>query len=337
MILITGGAGYIGSHCVVELVRAGYQCVVLDNLSNSSDKVIARLNTLCGDVVKFVNADVRDRETLDRIFREHPCSGVVHLAGLKSVNESIEQPLDYFDNNVNGMLVVLQAMHAAGVKRFIFSSSATVYGDPESVPIVESAPLRVTNPYGRSKLMCEEILRDLSVAEPDWEIATLRYFNPVGAHESGMLGESPLGVPNNLMPIITQVAIGRREKVSIFGNDYPTPDGTGVRDFIHVVDLALGHVAALLYLQKHQKSVTVNLGTGKGISVKEMIDAFQRVTGVKVAHETVARRPGDIASCYADPSLAQELMGWRAERELDQMCSDSWRWQSMNPRGYVDE
>ena len=337
MILVTGGAGYIGSHCVVELVRAGYQCVVLDNLSNSSDKVIARLNALCGSTVKFINADVRDRETLHRIFREHSYSGVVHLAGLKSVNESIEQPLDYFDNNVNGLLVVLQAMQAAGVKRFVFSSSATVYGDPERVPIVESARLSVTNPYGRSKLMCEEILRDLVVAEPDWEIATLRYFNPVGAHESGMLGESPAGVPNNLMPLITQVAIGRREKISIFGNDYPTPDGTGVRDFIHVVDLALGHVAALRYLQKHQKSATVNLGTGKGISVKEMIDAFQRVTGVKVAHETAARRPGDIASCYADPALAWELLDWRAERTLDEMCRDSWRWQSMNPHGYMDE
>jgi UDP-glucose 4-epimerase len=337
MILVTGGAGYIGSHCVVELARAGYECVVLDNLSNSSDKVIGRLNTLGGGAVKFINADVRDREALDRIFREHACSGVIHLAGLKSVNESIEQPLEYFDNNVNGMLVVLNAMRAAGIKRFIFSSSATVYGDPDSVPIQESAPLRVTNPYGRSKLMCEEILRDLSVAEPDWEIATLRYFNPVGAHESGMLGESPEGIPNNLMPVITQVAVGRREKVSVFGNDYPTPDGTGVRDFIHVVDLALGHVAALRYLQKHHKSVTVNLGTGKGISVKEMIDAFQRVTGVKVAHDTVARRPGDIASCYADPSLAQELMGWRAERTLDEMCRDSWRWQSMNPHGYGDE
>lgn len=337
MILVTGGAGYIGSHCVVELVRAGYQCVVLDNLSNSSDKVIARLNALCGSTVKFINADVRDRETLDRIFREHAFSGVVHLAGLKSVNESIEQPLDYFDNNVNGMLVVLKAMHAAGVKRFIFSSSATVYGDPDSVPIPETAPLRVTNPYGRSKLMCEEILRDLTVAQPDWEIATLRYFNPVGAHESGMLGESPAGVPNNLMPLITQVAIGRREKISIFGNDYPTPDGTGVRDFIHVVDLALGHVAALRYLQEHQKSTTVNLGTGKGISVKEMIDAFQRVTGAKVAHDTVARRPGDIASCYANPALAGELLGWRAEKTLDEMCRDSWRWQSMNPHGYVDE
>lgn len=337
MILVTGGAGYIGSHCVVELARAGIECVVLDNLSNSSEKVIGRLNTLGGCAVKFINGDVRDREALDRIFRENACSGVIHLAGLKSVNESIEQPLDYFDNNVNGMLVVLKAMRAAEIKRFIFSSSATVYGDPDSVPIKENAPLRVTNPYGRSKLMCEEILRDLIVAEPDWEIATLRYFNPVGAHESGMLGESPEGIPNNLMPVITQVAVGRREKVSIFGNDYPTPDGTGVRDFIHVVDLALGHVAALRYLQKQHKSVTANLGTGRGISVKEMIDAFQRVTGVKVAHDTVPRRPGDIASCYADPSLAQELMGWRAEKTLDEMCRDSWRWQSMNPHGYVDE
>lgn len=335
MILIAGGAGYIGSHCVVELARAGYRCVILDNLSNSSEIVIERLRTLCGDAIQFVRGDVRDREVLDRIFRMNSCSGVVNLAGFKSVNESIEKPLDYFDNNVNGMLVVLQAMKAAGVKRFIFSSSATVYGDPDAVPIVESAALRVTNPYGRSKLMCEDILRDLAVAEPDWQIATLRYFNPVGAHESGLLGESPSGVPNNLMPIITQVAVGRRQKVSIFGNDYPTPDGTGVRDYIHVVDLALGHVAALRYLEEHQKSATVNLGTGKGVSVKEIIEAFERVTGVPVPHEFAARRPGDIASCYADPSLARDLMGWQAEKGLDDMCRDSWRWQSMNPQGYL--
>jgi UDP-glucose 4-epimerase len=334
MILITGGAGYIGSHCVVELVEAGYDILVLDNLCNSSDKVVQRLETICGKPIALINADARNRVALDRIFQAHPIAAVMHFAGLKAVGESVAKPLDYFDNNVGSMLTVLHAMRAANVKRFVFSSSATVYGDPQSVPIKETFSLQATNPYGRSKLMCEDILRDLLIAEPDWQIGILRYFNPVGAHESGLIGEAPNGVPNNLMPFITQVAVGKRDHLPIFGSDYPTPDGTGVRDYIHVVDLAKGHLVALRYLEKSQQSVTVNLGTGQGVSVLDMVNAFQRVTGVPIPHRSVARRPGDIASCYADASLAQQLFDWRAERDMEAMCRDAWRWQSMNPDGY---
>ncbi|MGZ3253497.1 MAG: UDP-glucose 4-epimerase GalE, partial [Burkholderiaceae bacterium] len=278
-ILVTGGMGYIGSHTVVELIEAGYDVVILDNLHNSSEKVLARLEAICKRPIPFVKADARDRAALDRLFSEHQIASVIHFAGMKAVGESVEKPLEYFDNNLNSTLTVLQAMRAAGVKRFIFSSSATVYGDPASVPIKEDFPLQVTNPYGRTKLMCEEILRDLMVAEPDWQIAILRYFNPVGAHESGTIGESPNGIPNNLMPFITQVAVGKREKLSIYGKDYQTPDGTGVRDYIHVFDLARGHVAALRYMEKQGQSLTVNLGTGNGISVRNMMEAFQEVSG----------------------------------------------------------
>jgi UDP-glucose 4-epimerase len=333
-ILVTGGMGYIGSHTVIELIAAGYDVIILDNLHNSSEKVLDRVQTICKQTIPFVKADARDRATLDRLFKEHKISSVIHFAGLKAVGESVEMPLEYFDNNLNSTLTLLQAMRAAGVKSFVFSSSATVYGDPASVPISENFPLSVTNPYGRTKLMCEEIIRDLLVAEPDWNIATLRYFNPVGAHESGTIGESPNGIPNNLMPYITQVAVGKREKLSIYGNDYQTPDGTGVRDYIHVVDLAKGHVAALRYMEKQGKSLTVNLGTGNGISVRQMVEAFQKVTGVPIPHQYVARRPGDVMSCYASPKLAETLLGWRAEKDVEAMCRDSWRWQSMNPNGF---
>lgn len=333
-ILVTGGMGYIGSHTVVELIESGYDVVILDNLHNSSVKVLARLETICKRPITFINADARDRAALDRLFKEYQISSVIHFAGMKAVGESVEKPLEYFDNNLNSTLTVLQAMRAAGIKRFIFSSSATVYGDPASVPIREDFPLHVTNPYGRTKLMCEEILRDLMVAEPDWQIALLRYFNPVGAHESGLIGESPNGIPNNLMPYITQVAVGKREKLSIYGNDYQTPDGTGVRDYIHVIDLAKGHVAALRYMEKERQSLTVNLGTGNGISVRQMMEAFQEVTGITIAHQYVGRRPGDVMSCYASPELAKKLLGWRAEKDVLAMCRDSWRWQSMNPNGF---
>jgi len=333
-ILVTGGMGYIGSHTVIELIEAGYDVVILDNLNNSSEKVLPRLEKICKQPIPFVKADARDRTALDKVFREHKISSVIHFAGLKAVGESVEKPLEYFDNNLNSTLTLLQAMRAADVKRFVFSSSATVYGDPHTVPIREDFPLSVTNPYGRTKLMCEEILWDLLVAEPDWQIAILRYFNPVGAHESGMIGEAPNGIPNNLVPYITQVAVGKREKLSIYGNDYATPDGTGVRDYIHVVDLAKGHVASLRYMEQQGKSMTVNLGTGNGISVREMVEAFQQVNGITIPHQYVARRPGDVMSCYADPALAQSLLGWRAEKDVFAMCRDSWRWQSMNPDGF---
>ncbi|GAC1611288.1 MAG: UDP-glucose 4-epimerase GalE [Aquirhabdus sp.] len=333
-ILVTGGMGYIGSHTVVELVAAGYDLVILDNLINSSPKVLARLENICGRTIPFVNADARDRAALDRVFQEHQISSVIHFAGLKAVGESVAKPLEYFDNNINSTLTVLQAMRAANIKRFVFSSSATVYGNPHSVPIKENFPLQVTNPYGRTKLMCEEILRDLLTAEPDWHIATLRYFNPVGAHASGLIGEAPNGVPNNLMPYITQVAVGKREKLSIFGKDYPTPDGTGVRDYIHVVDLAAGHVAALRYIEDQKQSITANLGTGEGVSVRELVDTFQRATGIKIAHHYAERRPGDVESCYSDPSLAETFLGWRAKKDVIAMCTDSWHWQSMNPNGF---
>ncbi|CAN5451600.1 UDP-glucose 4-epimerase GalE [soil metagenome] len=333
-ILVTGGMGYIGSHTVVELINAGYEVVILDNLHNSDEKVLARLEKICKTPITFVKADARDRNALDRLFQEHKIQSVIHFAGLKAVGESVAMPLEYFDNNLNSTLTVLQAMRAAGVKSFVFSSSATVYGDPASVPIREDFPLQVTNPYGRTKLMCEEILRDLMVAEPDWRIAILRYFNPVGAHESGTIGEAPNGIPNNLMPYITQVAVGKREKLSIYGNDYQTPDGTGVRDYIHVVDLAKGHIAALRYMEKQGQSLTVNLGTGNGISVRTMMEAFEEANGIPIPHQYVARRPGDVMSCYASPALAQSLLGWRAEKDVVAMCKDSWRWQSMNPEGF---
>lgn len=333
-ILVTGGAGYIGSHTVVELLNAGHQVIIVDNLCNSSIAVLDRIKKLAHPQFKFVQADVRDGAALDRLFAEQPIDGVIHFAGLKAVGESVSQPLRYFDNNVGSTLALLKAMDRAGVRRIVFSSSATVYGDPQQVPITEDSRLQVTNPYGRTKLMCEDILRDLQVSDPRWQVAILRYFNPVGAHISGLIGEHPNGIPNNLMPFITQVAVGQREFLSIFGRDYPTPDGTGVRDYIHVVDLAQGHLAALHYLQTQQTSITVNLGTGQGVSVQELADTFARVTGVPVPYRFVDRRPGDVAACYADTTRAREALGWQAQLGVERMCQDAWRWQSQNPKGY---
>jgi UDP-glucose 4-epimerase len=333
-ILITGGAGYIGSHTAVELMNAGHHVVIVDNLCNSSRKVLERIQNLAGANFSFIEADVRNASALDQIFKEHTIEGDIHFAGLKAVGESVAQPVRYFDNNIGSPLVLLQAMDRAYVRRIVFSSSATVYGDPEQVPITESSKLQVTNPYGRTKLMCEDILRDLQASDPRWTVAILRYFNPVGAHISGTIGEHPNGIPNNLMPFITQVAVGKREYLSIFGNDYSTPDGTGVRDYIHVVDLAQGHLAALNYLQNKQQSITVNLGTGQGVSVKELADTFSKVTGVPVPYKFVDRRPGDVAACYANTQLAEQELGWKAQLGVERMCQDAWRWQSQNPNGY---
>jgi UDP-glucose 4-epimerase len=333
-ILITGGAGYIGSHTAVELLNAGYEVVIVDNLCNSSIKVVDHIETLGGHGFSFIQADVRDGLALDRIFSEHNICSVIHFAGHKSVSESVAQPLQYFDNNVGSTLTLLKAMERANVRRIVFSSSATVYGAPETVPVTEFCRLLVTNPYGRTKLMCEEILRDLQASDARWHVAILRYFNPVGAHPSGLIGDNPNGPPNNLMPFITQVAVGKRKLLSIFGNDYPTPDGTGVRDYIHVVDLALGHLAALQFLQQKQASITVNLGTGKGMSVKELVYTFGKVTGMAIPYEFLDRRPGDVAVCYADTDFAKQSLGWKALLGVDRMCVDSLRWQLNNPEGY---
>jgi UDP-glucose 4-epimerase len=333
-ILVTGGAGYIGSHTCVELLQAGHEVVVVDNLCNSSSAAIGRIERIAGRKVAFHECDVRDAEALRGIFREHAIDAVLHFAGLKAVDESVAQPLRYYENNVGGTLALCEAMADAGVRQLVFSSSATVYGDPDAVPVREDHPLRPTNPYGRSKTMVEAILQDLFCSDPAWKIALLRYFNPVGAHESGLIGEDPGGVPNNLMPYIAQVAVGRREALNVHGNDYPTPDGTGVRDYIHVVDLARGHLAALEKLATTREVLTVNLGTGRGYSVLEMVEAFRKASGKEIPYRIVSRRPGDVASCYADPTLAARLLGWRAERGLDQMCRDVWHWQSMNPDGY---
>lgn len=336
-LLVTGGAGYIGSHTCVELLQAGHEVVIVDNLSNSSRAVIGRIERIAGREVAFHESDVRDAEALCGIFSEHGIDAVLHFAGLKAVDESVAQPLRYYENNVGGTLALCRAMADAGVRQLVFSSSATVYGDPDAVPVREDHPLRPTNPYGRSKAMAEEILQDLLRSDPVWKIALLRYFNPVGAHESGLIGEDPGGVPNNLMPYIAQVAVGRREALNVYGNDYPTLDGTGVRDYIHVVDLARGHLAALEKLATTSDVLTVNLGTGRGYSVLEMVEAFSKASGKEIPYRIVSRRPGDVASCYADPALAARLLGWRAERGLEQMCRDVWRWQSMNPDGYSDK
>jgi UDP-glucose 4-epimerase len=335
-ILVTGASGYIGSHTCVELLEAGYSVVALDNLSNSSLEALKRVEAITGQVVPFYDADVRDRAALDALLRAHRIDAAIHFAGLKAVGESVAQPLAYFENNVYGSITLLQALGSAGVKHFLFSSSATVYGDPESVPIQESARLSVTNPYGRSKLMVEQILEDLAKSDPAWAIACLRYFNPVGAHPSGLIGEDPRGIPNNLMPFVSQVAVGRRQRLSVFGNDYPTPDGTGVRDYIHVVDLARGHLAALKELFRSGCSFTTNLGTGNGYSVLDIVRAFEAASGRPVPYEIVARRPGDIAVCYADPSQAKQVLDWQAKKDLSDMCADHWRWQSMNPHGFQD-
>jgi UDP-glucose 4-epimerase len=333
-ILVTGASGYIGSHTCVELLQAGFDVVGLDNLSNSSREALARVEKISDRAVLFYEADVRDRAALDKILRVNAVDAVIHFAGLKAVGESVAEPLRYFENNVSGTVVLLQALSDADVKRFVFSSSATVYGDPESVPIGESAKLSTTNPYGRSKLMVEQILMDQMRADPAWQAGILRYFNPAGAHQSGMIGEDPKGIPNNLMPFVAQVAIGRHPKLSVFGNDYRTPDGTGVRDYIHVVDLARGHVAALDRLFSHAGGFTVNLGTGLGYSVLEVARAFEQASGRSIPYEVVPRRPGDIASCYASPAAAFELLGWRADKNLNDMCADHWRWQKNNPDGY---
>ncbi|EKE75360.1 UDP-galactose 4-epimerase [Gallaecimonas xiamenensis 3-C-1] len=336
MILVTGGAGYIGSHTVLELLQAGHEVLVLDNLSNSTEASLERVASLAGRQAYFVKGDVLDRQLLDQIFAQYPITSVVHFAGLKAVGESTEQPLRYYQNNVAGTLTLCEAMAEAGVFKLVFSSSATVYGDPAIVPITEAAPVgNTTNPYGTSKFMVERVLADLAKADERWAIAVLRYFNPVGAHESGLIGEDPNGIPNNLLPFISQVAVGRREQLSVFGNDYPTPDGTGVRDYIHVVDLALGHLKALDKLALQKGWQAYNLGTGNGYSVLEMVKAFEAASGREVPYRVVERRPGDIATCYADPAYAQEALGWQAERDLGTMMRDAWRWQSQNPNGYT--
>ncbi len=327
-ILVTGGTGFIGSHTCISLLEAGHDVLILDNMSNSDASVVQRIEQICGRKPAFVEGDIRDKALLEKIFSTNSISAVLHFAGLKAVGESVEKPLAYYENNVGGTLDLLSCMRDAGVKTMVFSSSATVYGDPASVPIRETFPLSATNPYGSSKLMIENILADVYASEPGWRIARLRYFNPVGAHQSGLIGENPKGVPNNLMPFIAQTAAGIREQLSVFGNDYPTTDGTGVRDYIHVLDLAEGHVAALDYLAGHEELLTVNLGTGRGVSVLEMIRAFEAVNPCTVPYRVIERRPGDIAECWADTSLANQLLGWRANRGLEDMCRDTWRWQS---------
>ena len=333
-VLVTGGAGYIGSHTFVELVEAGFSPVIFDNLCNSKHEVLSRLETITGVTPAFVQGDVRNSEDLDGIFSTYDISSVIHFAGLKAVGESVEQPLTYYDNNVHGTLELLAAMGRSGVKNLVFSSSATVYGDPPRTPIEEHFPRSTTNPYGHCKLVIEDILASLQHAEPDWNIACLRYFNPVGAHVSALIGEDPAGTPNNLMPYIAQVAVGRRDCLSVFGGDYPTVDGTGVRDYIHVMDLAQGHIAALKFLAREGGLINVNLGTGCGVSVLQMVKAFERVSGKSVPYQIVARRAGDIAECWADSSLAREMFGWSAQRTLEEMCVDTWRWQLENPEGY---
>lgn len=333
-ILITGGAGYIGSHTVLLLLEAGHRVVVLDNLSNSSRESLNRVERLVGKSIEFVEGDIRDANCLDALFSDYDIAAVIHFAGLKAVGESVAMPLSYYDCNVTGSLRLLEAMERAGVHTMVFSSSATVYGDPATVPIREDFPLSSTNPYGASKLHIEDMLRDLYRSNEKWKLALLRYFNPVGAHESGQIGEDPAGIPNNLMPYIAQVAVGKREKLGVFGGDYPTPDGTGVRDYIHVMDLAQGHLAALNALETNGGLLTVNLGTGRGYSVLEMVAAFSQASGRPVPYEIVERRPGDVASCYADPAHANAVLGWEAQRGIEQMCEDHWRWQKQNPEGF---
>lgn len=334
-VLVTGGTGYIGSHTCVQMIEAGMEPIIVDNLCNSNREVLTRIQNLTGVMPTFYQGDIRDEAFLDQIFSEHDIQSVIHFAGLKAVGESVSKPLDYYDNNVNGSLVLARSMKKAGVKSLVFSSSATVYGDPEQVPITENSPTgATTNPYGRSKYMVEQCLSDLFVAEDDWSITLLRYFNPVGAHQSGTMGEDPQGIPNNLMPFIAQVAIGRREQLSVFGDDYPTPDGTGVRDYIHVLDLADGHIAALRKVGEKSGLHIFNLGTGNGSSVLEMVDAFRQASGKNIAHKICPRRPGDIAECWASTAKAEQELGWKATRTVLDMTQDTWRWQSNNPMGY---
>jgi UDP-glucose 4-epimerase len=338
MIFVTGGAGYIGSHTCVELLDADCDITVFDNFSNSHPEAVARVERITGKKLRLVRGDIRNRVALVAALRESGASAVIHFAGLKAVGESVTQPLAYYDNNVVGTLRLLEAMGECGVKTLVFSSSATVYGDPQRLPLTEDHPLSATNPYGRSKLMVEEILRDLHRSDASWRLGILRYFNPVGAHASGLIGEDPQGIPSNLLPFIAQVAVGRRTYLNVWGNDYPTPDGTGVRDYIHVVDLALGHLKTLKTLERLEKNdacLTVNLGTGTGYSVLDIVKAFELASGRSVPCKIAARRTGDIASCYADPQRAFDLLSWRAERGLSAMCADAWRWQSGNPNGYA--
>lgn len=333
-ILVTGGAGYIGSHTCVELLSAGYEIIVLDNYSNSKPESLDRVKELTGKDFTFYEVDLLNRSGLEEVFSNHSIDAVIHFAGLKAVGESVSIPLHYYHNNITGTLILCDVMKQYGVKNLVFSSSATVYGMPDRVPISEDFPLSATNPYGRTKLMIEEILRDLFVADNSWSIALLRYFNPIGAHESGRIGEDPSGIPNNLMPYITQVAVGKLKELQVFGNDYPTVDGSGVRDYIHVVDLALGHLKALERVLSAQGVDAFNLGTGTGYSVLEIVAAFEKAAGVNIPYKIVERRPGDVAVCYADPSKAKNELGWTAEKGIEDMCKDSWRWQEKNPNGY---
>lgn len=335
-VLVTGGAGYIGSHTCLELLQAGYEVVVVDNLCNSKEESLKRVQQLTGKTLTFYPVDLLDRRALDAVFARESIGAVIHFAGLKAVGESVSMPIRYYQNNVTGTLNLCEVMQQHGVNNLVFSSSATVYGNPQTVPIKENAPIGgTTNPYGRSKWMIEDILADLQRANPAWNIVLLRYFNPVGAHNSGQIGEDPNGIPNNLLPYITQVAVGKLSELKVFGNDYPTSDGTGVRDYIHVVDLALGHLRALDYLSTHPGLAVFNLGTGRGFSVLEVVAAFERVSGQPIPYKIVDRRPGDIATCYANPAKAKRELNWSATRDLDQMCADAWRWQSQNPNGYT--
>ncbi len=335
MILVTGGAGYIGSHTCVELLNAGHDVTVLDNFCNSQLEALERVQRITGKKPALVEGDIRDGKTLVQTLQRSRASAVIHFAGLKAVGESVEKPLAYYDNNVVGTMRLLQAMDECKVKTLVFSSSATVYGDPQQLPLSEQHPLSATNPYGQTKLVIENMLRDLYRSDPSWRLSILRYFNPVGAHSSGLIGEDPSGTPNNLMPFVAQVAVGRRDFLNVWGTDYATPDGTGVRDYIHVVDLALGHLKALERLQQHKECLAINLGTGIGYSVLDMVHAFEQASGKPVPYRIGPRRAGDIASCYADPSQALALLGWRAERGLQDMCADAWRWQKNNPNGYA--
>ena len=335
-VLLTGGAGYIGSHTAIVLIEAGYEVVIFDNFSNSSPESIRRVEQIVGEKIPLVKGDIRSREDLQRLFEAYTIDVVIHFAGLKAVGESVAHPLKYYDNNLHGTTLLCEVMAEYGCKAMVFSSSATVYGDPHTVPIKEDFPLLATNPYGRTKLFIEEMLRDVSTSDEAWRVVLLRYFNPVGAHYSGLIGEDPNGIPNNLMPFITQTAVGKRESLSVFGGDYPTPDGTGVRDYIHVVDLALGHLKAVEKIASLEGVLSVNLGTGRGYSVLEMIKAFEKASGRVIPYTIAPRRSGDIASCYADPSYAKALLGWEATRGVEEMCQDSWRWQEQNPHGYAN-
>ncbi|EQF23630.1 UDP-glucose 4-epimerase GalE [Clostridioides difficile CD160] len=335
-VLVAGGAGYIGSHTAIELLESGYEVVIVDNLSNSSSIVVDRIKELSGKPIKFYNIDIRNKNEMHVVFKENNIESIIHFAALKAVGESVEKPIEYYSNNLISTLNLFELMREYGVKKFVFSSSATVYGDPHTCPILEDFPLSVTNPYGRTKLMIEQMLVDISKADESLDIALLRYFNPVGAHKSGRIGEEPNGVPSNLMPYITKIAVGKLKELSVYGNDYPTHDGTGVRDYIHVLDLAAGHVKALQKLEENPGLVVYNLGTGKGYSVLDLVKAFSKASGKEIPYKIVGRRAGDVAMCYADSSKAEKELGWKAKYELEEMCQDSWRWQSMNPNGYEE-